>query len=154
MHKTVIAVSMAAMAWAQSAAAQPVPTSLYVLVEDVDAAGSACGLTAEVERSAIRSSMRYNRISESTDPDSTPEVYVNTNTLQISGGLCVTSYMVSIRQFVPADAPRPYGEFMYCEEGGLLSGANHGNRVSGSIKTAFDRCLSRIQDKAAAIRPN
>lgn len=137
----------------QTATAQSVPSALHVVVEGIDQNGQACGLTVEAEKAAAQSAMRYNRVTEGNLLATT--LYVNTLSLHIGSSLCVTDVSVEIYDYQPSQlggVGPTYAEHVYCDEGTLLSGPDHEERVMATIKILFDKCLSDIGRKRADYR--
>jgi hypothetical protein len=151
MRKLTLAATIVVLTSSQMAAAQTGLGPLSILVEELPPEAATCGISQAGITSALRAAMRYNRVEEDRSGSlAATDIYVNVNTL-MAGTLCVSSVNLSIRKH-GIDSPPGLGPHLvrnvFCDDGTLLTGGNHGPRVSEVIKNVFERCLSSLADRA------
>ena len=154
LRKLSLAACAAISALGHAAAAQEVPAKIYVVLENVNEAGVACGLSKERNGASIRAAMRYNRIPEVDRRSSDTHVYVSTQTL-LNSGVCFTTVEVMIQSHQPGtpDGMSPvFGTMVYCSRGMQLVGTTSlASRVDANIKSMFDLCLEEMRNNITTL---
>ena len=143
------------MAW--TARAEQVP-AVFVYSDEDGAEDIACSIRGASIVAAVESELRHNRISIATQDQYNKAEAISaaivTTSLELSGGLCVTGYELSLEngQYVTVDVTneRRFAKVVFCAVSGVMSGAGSG--MQGRLNTQFrdltSECVSEYLAKS------
>lgn len=133
------------------AMAATVPDKMKLVVETLHAAAQNCGVTEEGIKASARSSMRYNRISET---DTMPYIYIQVTTMILPNGLCIYALNTEIISYT-VSKPKGMKETLHNR---VVLGSNSrvmtrlkndNGGLYDAIKAGIDSSISEIVDQEA-----
>ena len=147
--KAKIAMAAACLAFTQPSAVLANPTELAILIETQPETARRCGLTEDSTLAAMRSSFRYNRITE-VELENSPYAYVVINALQSAANWCAINMTVSIKsiQVSVLDDALVNSAVVFCERATLFHHrGDQSSAIYARLRDHFDECLSVIEER-------
>jgi hypothetical protein len=125
---------------------------LAVVLEDMGAQASACGLKPEPIEAAIKKSLTDAGLKIVANSDEDTYLYVNVNTSKVMAGFCVTRYDVAL--YTHTMARLPYGaapalvQISLLRDGGMVGGDAKANAeaVLRGVRESVERFAQRVRD--------
>lgn len=133
-------------------AQEPPQWSAEILVENLSAKASECGVSESQILGTVNSALRYNRIRTTTSSDSSVTVYINVNVLGLPS-LCAASFDVSFRdyRFVPDnEVGMMFAKLVLCEHGGVATATRSLPHLYDGLRQTIDICISQLTPSVVA----
>ncbi|WP_271078113.1 hypothetical protein [Aurantiacibacter sp. MUD61] len=146
----VLAAGLAAIS--APAAAQAVPTSLRLLVEDTTATSNACGVTSQRLMQELRTNLRTHGIREAASDDfNAPILYARTN-VDENQDLCFGSIEVRIQTYdympILTTPNRLFGSLVYCNSAEVFSEPDRISAFTEIVRDHVRLCLDDVRGRA------
>jgi hypothetical protein len=140
----ILAPTLALLGTFGTAMAQESKPAVHLLIEDLSADASKCGLSTQLVRGAANSSLRYNRVRTGESSTINLTLYVNI-IIRYADGLCYTHTNVSLYKNNKVDLPyigSVFASVEFCDKGIMAASLPQDPRALGDIKSLTDACLA------------